>query len=252
VLLRLLRIVVVAAVGSAIVYGASLYGRRQAILALVVLLIVLGTVLIWLPRAAHRAFQRGRFGRASVLYRLLGWVRFRRETRASVRVSLAACALGMDDYERALAVLDRQDPGELADALRAAWLNNRAYALVRAERDAREALSQSETAISLRPDVAGFRHTRGIALLRLGRLDEAIRELDGLWSAIAGDERGHLLEAERCYDLGLAWRAKGEPEYAADYFQRARRASPDSPWANRAGRFLDDRHGLEQLRSQIE
>lgn len=251
-LVRALRIAVIAALGSGVVYGASLFGRRAAVLAIVAVLLVVGTVLIWLPRAAHRAFQRGQFGRAGTLYRVLGWVRFRRETRASVQVSLAACALGLDDYERALTVLDRHDPSGFPDALRAAWLNNRAYALVRAERDAREALHQSETAIALRPDVAGFRHTRGIALLRLGRLDEAIRELDGLWSTIATDDRGQLLEAERCYDLGLAWRAKGELEYAADYFQRACRASPESPWALRAAELTDDRHGLDQLRAQIE
>lgn len=249
---RVLRIAVIAALGFGLVYGASLFGRKAAVLAVVGLLVALGTVLIWLPRAAHQAFQRGLFGRASALYRVLGWVRVRRQTRAAVRVSLAACALGSNRYERALALLDRCQPGDFPDALRAAWLNNRAYALVRAELDGREALRQSETAISLRPDVPGFRHTRGIALMRVGRLDEAIRELDGLWSAISGDERGHLLEAERCYDLGLAWRAKGEHEYAADYFQRARRASPESAWALRAADHLDDRHGLEQLRAQIE
>ena len=48
-----------------------------------------------------------------------------------------------------------------------------------------------------------------------------------------------FLEAERCYDLGMAWRHKGEGDYARDYFERAQRAAPESRWAARAGRHLD-------------
>ena len=48
------------------------------------------------------------------------------------------------------------------------------------------------------------------------------------------DDTSPLLESERCYDLGLAWHKKGERDYAADYFDRARRAAPDSVWASRA------------------
>lgn len=220
-------------------------------MALLGLLVLALLVLVWLPRAAHRAFRTGRYGRAAAIYRILGLVRLGRGTRASIRVSLAACALGADDYDRALAILDRLHPEELSDAVRAAWLNNRAYALARGGRDVRAALEASDAAIALRPDVAGFRHTRGIALRELGRVDEAIRELDALWSQLASDERP-LLEAERCYDLALAWRAKGEDEYAADYFDRARLAAPDSEWARLAADELDDHRGVARLARMIE
>lgn len=197
-------------------------------------LAVLGIGWFWLPRSAHRAFERGRYRRAAGLYRILRAARFGRNSRAAVDVSLAACALGLDRADQALAILDRMEVDRLGDAIRAAWHNNRAYALARGGGDARAALQASDQAIALRPDVAGFRHTRGIALLAAGRTDEAIRELDALWAEIGGDEAPPLLEAERCYDLGMAWRAKGELDYSQDYFERARKAAPDSEWARKA------------------
>ncbi len=247
----MLRLLGVAAVCAAVAWAAAQYRRGAALVALLVLLALALLFLVWLPRAAHRAFRGGRFGRAAAIYRVLGLVRLGRSARASIRVSLAACALGTSDYDRALAILARMREEELGDAVHAAWLNNRAYALARSGRDPRGALEASDAAIALRPDVAGFRHTRGIALRELGRLDEAIRELDALWSQLASDERP-MLEAERCYDLALAWRAKGEPEYAADYFDRARLAAPDSEWAHLAAEEIDDHRGVARLARMIE
>jgi tetratricopeptide (TPR) repeat protein len=193
-----------------------------------------GLVLVLLPRAAHRAFRRGAFRRAGLLYRLLGRLRFDREVRASLLVSVAACLLGRERYQAGLAVLARIEPGALGESARAAWLNNRAYALARSGGDAALALADIDEAIALRPDLSGFRHTRGLALLATDRVDEAIRELDAVWLKSGAGETSPLLESERCYDLGLAWHRKGERDYAADYFDRARRAAPDSVWATRA------------------
>lgn len=251
-LARALRFLAAIGVVAAAAWLASLHSREAAFLTLGALLVAALVVLSWLPRAAHRAFQGGRFVRAAWLYRVLRWVRIGRDARASVRVSLAACALGREHHDRALAILDRVEVDRLGDAVRAAWLNNRAYALSRAGRTPREALEHSDQAIALRPDVAGFRHTRGIALLGLGRTDEAIHELDSLWSRLSADNDKPLLEAERCYDLGLAWRAKGEEAYATDYFDRARRAAPESVWASRAGAYLDQGHKLAELASLLE
>jgi tetratricopeptide (TPR) repeat protein len=187
-----------------------------------------------LPRAAHRAFRRGAYGRAALLYGLLRRVRLGRDVRAALDVSAAACLLGRERYRDGLAVLDRIDQASMGESARAAWLNNRAYALVRSGTDAPRALADIERAIELRPDLSGFRHTRGLALLALGRVDEAIRDLDAVWRRQEPGEAQPLLEAERCYDLGLAWVRKGERDYAADYFERARRAAPESVWASRA------------------
>lgn len=191
------------------------------------------------PRLAHRAFRKGRFGRSALLYRILIVARPSRSARSAVAVSLAACYLGRGDYRAGLRHLDRIRPERLSGAVRAAWLNNRAYAMVRAGASADIALAESERAIAMRPDLTGFRHTRGVALHALGRIDEAIRELDSLWPRHAGGDVSPLLEAERCYDLGLCWSAKGELDYAADYFERARRAAPGSTWAERAAAKLD-------------
>lgn len=203
--------------------------------------LVFGLLPSALPRMAHRAFRQGAFGRAALGYDVLRRVSLDPGARGALDVCVAACDLARARHRRALERLDRMRPGRLPEAARAAWLNNRAYALVRDGQDADQALEHIDAALGLRPDVAGFRHTRGIALLAAGRLDDAIRELDSLWGEIAGDDVPPLLEAERCYDLGRAWRRKGEPDYAADYFQRARRAAPSSTWAERA------HHGLTEV-----
>ena len=221
-------------VAIAALYGAAAtFGPVGAALAGVGLFVATGLVLVILPRTAHRGFRRGAFRRAGLTYRLLGRLRLDREVRSSLEVSVAACLLGRERYRDGLAVLARIEQAALGESARAAWLNNRAYALARSGGDGAQALADIEEAIALRPDLSGFRHTRGLALLAVNRIDEAIRELDAVWRE-SGADTSPLLESERCYDLGLAWRRKGERDYAADYFDRARRAAPDSIWASRA------------------
>ncbi|MEM9491211.1 MAG: tetratricopeptide repeat protein, partial [Myxococcota bacterium] len=228
-----IRALVRVAMAAAVLFVALSEGRRAGLVASATLLAVLFILVIWLPRAAHRAFRGGDYNRARLLYKVLRlWV-LRQRARDAVDVSLAACALAREDWTAALAQLDRMEPERLGPTARAAWLNNRAYALARSGEDHHGALSYAEQAIALRPDVAGFRHTRGLALLGVGRTDEAIAELDRLWSQLA-DQSDDVtaLEAERCYDLARAWSDKGEKEYATDYYQRVLRAMvahPDAP-----------------------
>jgi tetratricopeptide (TPR) repeat protein len=89
----------------------------------------------------------------------------------------------------------------------------------------------SEEALRLRPQVEGFRHTRGMIHLAVGNLEEASRDLEATWRRGQGNE---LLEAERCYDLGRLWSARGHADYASDYFERAYRAAPESRWGQAA------------------
>jgi predicted Zn-dependent protease len=98
------------------------------------------------------------------------------------------------------------------------WLNNRACAALAAGGDAHAALALVEEASALRPDVPALQHTRGMALLAVGRIDDAIAVLDGMR---AGGELPPRLESERCRDLAKAWAAKGEAAYADDYRMRA-------------------------------
>ena len=240
VLARLLRRVAVLGVAIAILYSARAVGGPRAVLATgTVLFGAAGLLLVLLPRAAHRAFRRGAFSRAALLYALLARVRLDGAARAALRLSSAGCLLGRERHRDGLALLARIDPAALGDSARAAWHNNRAYALARSGGDPAQALIDSDSAVALRPDLPGFRHTRGLALLALDRVDEAIRELDAVWNRGAGEDTPPLLEAERCYDMGLAWARKGEREHAADYFERSLRAAPGSLWATRAAGRLE-------------
>jgi tetratricopeptide (TPR) repeat protein len=240
VLARLVRRVAVLAAAIAILYAArAVGGPRAALVAGLVVFGLAGLLLVILPRAAHRAFRRGAFGRAALFYTLLGWVRIDATARAALRLSTAACMLGRERHPDGLALLERIDPAALGESARAAWHNNRAYALARSGGDPAQALIEIDAAIALRPDLPGFRHTRGLALLGLDRVDEAIRELDAVWHRGAGEDTPPLLEAERCYDIGLAWARKGEREHAADYFERSLRAAPGSAWSIRAAARLE-------------
>jgi pentatricopeptide repeat protein len=104
--------------------------------------------------------------------------------------------------------------------------------------DPRDALAWAEQATLARPDVPGLVHTLGVALLAAGRLDEAIRAFDSMWSS---GELQAGLEAERCLDLARAWEQKGHPDYADDYRARAARTRGDAAQAaTRAVLGFDD------------
>jgi tetratricopeptide (TPR) repeat protein len=221
---------------------AGSFGRVAGGVAVAAGLAFLAGVFVLLPRRAHAAFERGDHGRAELYYRILRAFVAAAPARGAIDVSLAGCRLARSDWRGALAELERVEPAALGVAARAAWHNNRAYALARGEGEGPErlaALASVDEAIRLRPDLAGFRHTRGVVLLALGRLEDAIAELDEVWHQVATGDAPPLLEAERCFDLGLAWTRKGEPDYARDYFHRALLVAPTSPWAASARAALE-------------
>ncbi|HLU65892.1 MAG TPA: tetratricopeptide repeat protein [Kofleriaceae bacterium] len=231
--------------------AAAVLGPRPAAALGATAFLAAGLVLVVVPRGAHRWFRRGAYLRAELAYRALRWLRLDRGVRGSLQVSIAACRLGRERHRDGLALLERIDPAALGESARAAWLNDRAYAVGRGGGDLGQALADIDQAIALRPDVPGFRHTRGVILLGLGRVDEALRELDAVWLRRPGDEAPGLFEAERCYDLGRAWLRKGEAEYAADYFDRARRAAPESRWAVRAAETMPAAGELPQALREL-
>ena len=198
-------------------------------------------------RMATKALGRGEWKRARRLYCFLWLTSLDATQRCGCRLSLAACAATRGDYQLALqrlaAVRDK-----LEGALLAVSLNLHAYCLGREKRDMRDALAMSERAIQLRPQVPGFRHTRGMLLLELGLLEESARDLQATWRESDGND---LLEAERCFDLGRLWSARGHDEYASDYFERAWRASPQSRWAEASRPHLLATHAHDALESQI-
>jgi predicted Zn-dependent protease len=170
-------------------------------------------VWLWLPRAAHAAFVAGKHGRATRRYAVLSATAITDRRMRAAALSRAACAIVLGrGGELAL------DPATLDDTERTVWLNNRACALLAADGPAAEALALADEAAGLRPDVPAVQHTRGLALLALGRLDDAIAVLDGMR---AGGELPPYLEALRCRELARAWTRKGELAYAEDYTTRA-------------------------------
>ena len=172
-------------------------------------------VYYWLPRSAHAAFDTGRFKTAARRYRALHQLATSTGRERFALISQIGCAVASDDRalaERLLAKL----PAELSAAEHAVCLNNRAMLLVAG--DPSGALALVDEATALRPDVPALQHTRAIALLGVGRTDDAIAILDGMRAA---GELPPRLEADRCRDLAKAWAQKGQTAYAEDYRLRA-------------------------------
>jgi len=198
-------------------------GRRWILLG--VALAVLGTawLVLWLPRAAHGAFERARYAIAARGYRLIASSAFTPARERAALLSRAGCDIAsgrLADAERLLAGFDDT---ALDVAERCTWLNNRACVALDAGRDPHAALALIEAAVALRPDVPAVQHTRATALIAIGRFDEAITILEAMRS---GGELAPALEAMRCRELATAWEHKGQPDYAADYRERARLVAP--------------------------
>jgi len=172
----------------------------------------------WLPGSAHRAFDRGLLDRAARRYRYVGALAFTPSRERAALLSRAGCHVAARRIPLAERLLARLDPAKLDAAERAVWLNNRACAQLESGSDPHAALALAEEATVLRPDVPAVQHTRGMALLAVGRIDDAISVLDGMR---AGGELSPRLEAERCRDLAAAWERKGQTAYAEDYRLRA-------------------------------
>lgn len=203
-----------------IALGAA-WGRRGAWIGVLLAAAATGWLLVWLPRAAHGAFEAARFARAARRYRLIGALAFTRGRERAAALSRAGCSVAAGELAAASAALEAIDAAVLGAAERVVWLNNRACVALEGGGggDAHAALALVEEATALRPDVPAVQHTRAKALLAVGRVDEAIAVLDGMRS---GGELPLYLEAERCKELALAWERKGQADYAADYRERAR------------------------------
>jgi predicted Zn-dependent protease len=231
------RLLVLAAVAANVTGVGVAFGPQAAGALALAWLVLFAFVIVVLPRAAHGAFVAGEHAAAARRYRLLARVSLAPARRAAAWVSVAGCHLTAGNFQHGAEILDAIDADLLDGPSQAAWLNNRAYAVLRGGLgDPREALTWAERAIAARPDVPGLVHTHGVALLAVGRLDDAIRAFDSMWSS--GDLQPRL-EAERCLDLARAWEQKGHPDYAADYRARAARSQGGAA-ATRAVLGFDD------------
>lgn len=198
--------------------GFAAAGRGGTIAGILLAILFLLWVWLWLPRLAHDAFEAGKYTKAQRRYRVLGLLAGSAARERSALLSRAGCFVAAGQAERAEQLLAAIDTATLAVAERAVWLNNRACAQLLAGGDPGAALALVDEASALRPDVPALQHTRGMALLAVGRVDDAIAVLDGMRAA---GELPDRLEAERCRDLAKAWAQKGEAAYAEDYRLRA-------------------------------
>lgn len=200
------------------VLGAALLARGGAAAGAGLSLLMLLWLWIWLPRVAHDSFEAGKYAVAARRYRWLEWLAPSRARERAARLSRAGCAVAAGDLAGADKLLGAIDTATLAAAERAVWLNNRACAQLAAGQDPAAALALADEAGALRPDVPALQHTRAMALIAVGRVDDAIAILDGMRSA---GELPPRLEADRCRELARAWTQKGEAAYAEDYRLRA-------------------------------
>ena len=181
--------------------------------------------------SATRSLARGEYRKARHRYLFLRLTAIPRIARLSCELSLAACNAAEEEFETCLDRLDRCEVPPTEESLQAVALNLRAYCYARSRQSLDEALKLAQRCVAIRPHVAGFRHTRGLLLLELGRHEEAIRDLEATWGEGQGTP---LFESERCFDLGRLWSQRGQEDYARDYFARALRAFPEGPWGRKA------------------
>lgn len=207
------------ACGAAPVLLGSALGPRWILIGATVAVVCTVWLVLWLPRTAHAAFEAARHGNAARRYRLIASVAFTAARERAAILSCAGCAIAAGRLADGARLLARFDGSVLDSAERVTWLNNRACIALELGHDAGAALALVEDAVALRPDVPAVQHTRATALVALGRFDEAIAILEAMRS---GGELAPALEALRCRELAQAWEHKGQPDYAADYRDRAR------------------------------
>lgn len=197
---------------------AAVLGHIGLLLAIALDVVAVLWAWLWLARSAHGMFETGRFRNAARRYRILAAVTRSADRERAALLSRVACHVSLGEHDRADALLATIDVKALDAQERAVWLNNRACATLARGDDPHAALALVDEATALRPDVPALQHTRGAALLAVGRIDDAIAVLDGMR---AGGELAPRLEAERCKELAQAWTRKGETAYAEDYQLRA-------------------------------
>jgi tetratricopeptide (TPR) repeat protein len=206
----------------------------------------LGIVGIDLARSGRRVltdFRKGRYHWALRGTRwLLRWS-LRRSSRATLQLNLAACHLASGEYADGGEVLKTMDREGLPDNLLGIWENNYAYFLLSTGGDAAEALKLCDKASSLNPSNPAFRSTRGIAQLALGRVDDAIAELQAAVDA-GLETQGPAAMAENYYHLAQAWESHGEVAYARDHYLKSVNIGPDTLFGRRSAERLQEQHNL--------
>ncbi len=205
-----------------------------------------GIVGIDLARTGRRVladFRKGRYVRAMRGTRwLLRWS-VRRSSKATLQLNLAACHLAAGEYEEGGKVLHTMDRSGLPESVRGIWENNLAYHTLSSGGDAMEALKLCDQASNMNPSNPAFRSTRGIAQLALGRVDDAIAELQAAVDA-GPENQGVAAMAENYYHLAQAWESHGEVAYARDHYLKSVNIGPETLFGRRSAKRLQEQHNL--------
>ncbi|MFH2005682.1 MAG: tetratricopeptide repeat protein [bacterium] len=205
-----------------------------------------GVLGIDLARSGRRVladFRRGRYdwARRGTLW-LLRWT-LRRASRATLQLNLAACHLAAGTYEQGGEVLRTMDRDGLPEAVRGIWENNYAYYVLSTGGEPREALGLCDQASTLNPTNPAFRSTRGIAQLALGRIDDAIAELQAAVD-VGLETQGVAAMAENYYHLARAWESRGETAYARDHYLKSVNIGPETLFGRKSADRLQEQHNL--------
>jgi tetratricopeptide (TPR) repeat protein len=115
------------------------------------------------------------------------------------------------------------------------WLNNGAWALAMMNKDLERALQMVERAVAISGDCAlTYRNTHAVVLLKMGRVDEAISELNEcLASELASSQ------AVNRYYLGEAYLEKGDRDTAINYFRQAAGLDSSSEYSELAEEMIE-------------
>ncbi len=181
-------------------------------------------------------FQQGRFSASARGSRFLLGFTLKKSKKAALNLNMAACFLAMGDYETGGSYLRETDQNHLGEDLKASWENNYAYFLMGINGNPEEALNICDQAVATGFRNPLFHRTRGIALSKLGRLDDAIAEF---CRSMEVGRPGPADLAETYYHLGLVWNRKGEKAYARDHFLKAVNVSPESRYGRKSAEILN-------------
>ncbi len=229
----------------------TLVGWHHLDLPVVMLLCALtaGVVAIDLSRTGRRIladFRHGRYRAARRGTRLLLRFAWRPRSRATLQLHLAACHLADGKYEEGRRLLDALDREQLGAGVQGIWENNYAYYLLCTRRDPGEALAQCDRASALDPGNPAFRSTRGIALLALGHVEDAIAELQAAIDAGVRTQ-GPAAMAENYFHLARAWEAQGELAYARDHYLKSVNTAPQTRFGAKSAERLHQQQQSESM-----
>ncbi len=191
--------------------------------------------IILMPLRVLKDFHHGRYPASIKGTKFLRAFSLKKEKKAAFSLNLAAGYMAMGNYEEGGAYLKQVDRDLLKEDLKAVWENNYANFILGIGGSPEEALRICDQAVSSGFHNPTFHSTRGLALLRLKRFDDAIAEF---CRSMEVGHQGPAELSETYYHLGRVWETKGDIAYARDHFLKAINVAPGSRYGRYAAEKL--------------